>query len=122
MVAAALEAAEIVAAEGVNARVISVISIKPLDEETIVRAARETGAIVVAEDHNRHGGLGGAIAEALVRLAPAPMEQVAVQDVFAESGKTEELRARYHLTAHDVAQAVRAVIARRDDGTRRISP
>jgi len=113
MVAAALDAANALAAEGIQVRVISMVSIKPLDEAAVVQAAHETGAIVVAEDHNRHGGLGGAIAEALARLAPVPMEQVAVPDVFAESGKADELRQRYHLSAADIAQAVRKVLARR---------
>ena len=80
-----------------------------------MRAARETGAIVVAEDHNRYGGLGGAVAEVLACYALAPMEQVAVPDVFAESGKADELRVKYHLTAGNIAQAVRRVIARRDE-------
>jgi len=118
MVAAALKAAETLAEEGISLRVISMVSIKPLDEVAVVRAARETGAIVAAEDHNRHGGLGGALAETLVRLAPTPMEQVAVPDVFAESGPAAELCARYHLTASDIIEAVRRVIARRDQAGR----
>lgn len=119
MVAAALEAAEALAAAGIGVRVVSMVSLKPLDEATVVRAARETGAIVVAEDHNRHGGLGGAVAETLARLAPVPMEQVAVPDVFAESGLAEALRAKYHLTAEDIAHAVRRAIVRRDGMGRR---
>lgn len=115
MVAAALEAAEALDTEGVSVRVISMVSIKPLDEEAVMRAARETGAIVVAEDHSRYGGLGGAVAEVLACYALAPMEQVAVPDVFAESGKADELRVKYHLTAGNIAQAVRRVIARRDE-------
>lgn len=113
MVAMGLEAAEVLGLEGIDTRVISMVSIKPLDEAAIIHAAVETGAIVVAEDHSRHGGLGGAIAEALARLAPTPMEQVAVQDTFAESGRVDELRAKYHLTSADIAQAVRKAVARR---------
>ena len=115
MVAAALEAAEQLAAEGVAIRVVSMVSVKPLDEEAVVRAARETGAVVTAEDHNRYGGLGGAVAEVLGRKAPAPMEQVAIGDVFAESGKAGQLRAKYHLTAEDIAEAVRRAVARRNE-------
>jgi transketolase len=115
MVAAAVEGAEILAAEGIGVRVISMVSIKPLDEAAVVRAARETGAIVVAEDHNCHGGLGGAVAQALVRLAPVPMAHVAVTDTFAESGSTEALREKYHLTADDVVRAVRRVRAMGND-------
>jgi transketolase len=114
MVAAALEAAEQFSTEGIDIRVVSMVSVKPIDEDAIMRAARETGAIVAAEDHNRHGGLGGAVAEVLACQAPAPMEQVAVQDVFAESGKASQLHAKYRLTAADIAEAVRRVIARRD--------
>lgn len=115
MVAAALEGAEALAAEGVSVRVISMVSIKPLDEAAVIRASRETGAVVVAEDHNCHGGLGGAVAQALARLAPVRMAHVAVPDTFAESGPTEALRAKYHLTAADVAQAVRRVRSMAND-------
>jgi transketolase len=90
------------------------VSLKPLDEAAVVAAARETGAIVTAEDHNRCGGLGSAVAETLVRCAPVPMEMVAVADTFAESGPSGELYNKYHLTARDITQAVRRVIARRD--------
>ncbi|MGA2111627.1 MAG: transketolase C-terminal domain-containing protein [Anaerolineales bacterium] len=113
MVAMGLEAADRLASEGIHPRVISMVSIKPLDEAAIVQAAFETGAIVVAEDHSCYGGLGGAVAEALARLCPTPMEQVAVQDTFAESGPVDELRTKYHLTSQDIAQAVRKAIARR---------
>lgn len=114
MVAIAMESAERLAAEGIQVRVISMVSIKPMDENAVVAAALETGGIVVAEDHNRYGGLGGAVAETLVRCAPVPMEQVAVEDVFAESGSTKALYAKYHLTAEDLTRAVRKVIARND--------
>jgi transketolase len=113
MAALAMESAEILAAAGVDVRVISMVSIKPLDEEAVARAARQTGAIVVAEDHNRYGGLGGAVAEALARLAPAPMEQVAVDDVFAESGPAKSLYIKYHLSEEDIIAAVKTVMARR---------
>ena len=113
MVALSLQAAEILAAEGVEARVISMTSIKPLDEEAVASASCETGAIVVAEDHNRLGGLGAAIAESLVRKYPAPMEQVAIGDVFAESGPVPSLYTKYHLTKEDIIAAVKKVIVRR---------
>lgn len=114
MVSASLTAADALAKEGIQTRVVSMISIKPLDEEVIVSAAQETGAIVTAEDHNCYGGLGGAVAEVLVRLKPVPMEQVAVSDVFAESGSTQALYDKYHLTPSDIAQAVKAAMTRRD--------
>jgi transketolase len=113
MVAAALEAAESLAAEKVEARVISMTSLKPLDKEAVVKAARETGALVTAEDHNIHGGLGDAVAAVLAQEFPAPLETVAVQDTFAESGKTEQLRDIYHLTPTDIIAAAHTAIRRR---------
>lgn len=114
MVAAAMQSAETLAAEGIQARVISLVSLKPLTEAVVLAAARETGAIVTAEDHNRHGGLGSAVAEALVQAEPAPVEMVALADTFAESGAVDALRVRYHLTAADITAAARRAIARRD--------
>ncbi len=113
-VAASLDAAEQLAREGVQVRVISMVSIKPLDREAVLRAARETGALVVVEDHNRYGGVGSAVAELLAEHRLGPLEQVAVNDTFAESGETDELYAKYHLTSADIAAAVRRAIARRD--------
>ncbi len=100
---------------GIQARVVSLYSIKPIDIDAIVSAANDTGAIVVAEDHNRFGGLGSAVAEILALHAPAPMEQVAVQDTFAESGGVKALYAKYHLTVQDITAAAKKVIQRRDD-------
>jgi transketolase len=114
MVGLALDAADQLAADGLNVRVISMVSVKPLDQETVLRAARETGTLVVAEDHNCYGGLGSAVAEVLAAHALGPMAQVAVRDVFGESGETGELRAKYHLTSVDIADAVRRVIQHRD--------
>lgn len=114
MVALALDAADQLAADGLNVRVISMVSVKPLDHETILLAARETGALVVAEDHNLYGGVGSAVAEVLAAHALGPMAQIAVQDVFAESGETSELRAKYHLTSADIVAAVRRVVQQRD--------
>ncbi len=90
-VARALQAAVQLADEGISARVVNCSTIKPLDTETLVACARETGAIVTAEDHNVLGGLGGAVAECLARHYPCPMEFVGVQDRFGESGEPEEL-------------------------------
>ncbi|HMD89713.1 MAG TPA: transketolase C-terminal domain-containing protein [Anaerolineaceae bacterium] len=112
MCSMAVNAADALAQEGIHIRVVSMLSVKPLDEAAIVAAAQETGAIVTAEDHNRYGGLGGAIAETLARLAPAPMEQVAMDDTFAESGSVSALYAKYHLTSSDIIEAVKKVIYR----------
>jgi transketolase len=111
-VAAALQAAERLAPEGISVRVISMVSIKPLDTEAILRAAQETRAIVVAEDHNCYGGLGGAVAEVLARHGLGPLEQVALADTFAESGETDELYEKYQLTSEHIAAAIRRVLAR----------
>ncbi|MDD3157160.1 transketolase family protein [Anaeromusa sp.] len=113
MVMAALEAAKMLAAEGIQARVINMASVKPLDEAAVVSAAKETGAIVTCEEHSIIGGLGSAVAEVLAEQAPAPLERVGVKDTFGESGKPKELLAKYGLTAADVAEAARRVVARK---------
>jgi transketolase len=114
MVALALDAADLLAKDGLSARVISMVSVKPLDTDTALRAARETGAVVTAEDHNRYGGLGSAVAEVLAAHGLGPMAQIAVQDKFAESGETNDLRAKYGLTALAIVAAMRDVMAKRD--------
>lgn len=114
MVNQALQSAKELAEIGIEARVVSLYSIKPLDEDTVVQAARETGAIVVVEDHNRYGGLGGAVAEVLALNTPAVMEQVAIQDTFAESGSTKDLYIKYHLTIQDITKAAQKAINRRE--------
>lgn len=116
MTAEALRAAEILARQGISARVINMHSIKPLDEEALIRAAAETGAIVSAEDHSRIGGLGGAAAEVLVKACPVPMEQIAVDDCFAESGSQNELYEKYGLTAEKIAGAAKKVLLRKTRG------
>lgn len=113
MVTAALEAAKTLAMEGIQARVINMASVKPLDAAAVVSAAKETGAIVTCEEHSIIGGLGSAVAEVLAEQAPAPMERVGVKDTFGESGKPKELLAKYGLTAADVAEAARRVVARK---------
>ena len=102
MVSECLRAAESLARDGIQARVINIRTVKPLDEETVVAAARETGAIVTAEDHNCHGGLGGAVAEMLVARHPVPMEQVALRDTFARSGEGRLLMEKYCLTSQEI--------------------
>ena len=113
LVAAAVGAAERLAATGVRARVLDMVSTKPLDDGAIATAARETGAIVVAEEHLHAGGLGSAVAEAAALAAPVPMEFVDLGDRYAESGTPEELMERYGLTAEGVVRAVERVLARK---------
>ncbi|MEW6034420.1 MAG: transketolase family protein, partial [Chloroflexota bacterium] len=108
MVAKALEAAEKLKARGIDCRVLNMSTLKPLDEEAIVLAARETGAIVTAEEHLEHGGLGSRVAQVVAREAPVPMRSVALKNTYAKSGKAEELLERYGLTAAAIQEAVLA--------------
>jgi transketolase len=114
MVSAALEAADNLKREDIDCRVLNIATLKPIDEATIIRAAAETRAIVTAEEHLEHGGLGSIIAQVTARHYPVPMEFVAIKDTYAKSGKPAELLQRYGLTAKDIEQAVRGVIKRKD--------
>jgi transketolase len=114
MVFTALEAAAELAKLGVEAEVISAVSIKPLDAQAVIKSARRTGAVVALEDHNRHGGLGSAVAELLCQHYPCPMEQVALQDTYAESGSADQLRVKYRMAKADVVESVKRVLRRRD--------
>ena len=109
MVNEALMAAEQLAAEGIDARVIDMHTIKPLDEDIIVKAASETGAIVTAEEHSVIGGLGSAVAEVVVKKYPVKMAMVGQQDTFGESGKPDELKKKYGMTADDIVKAVKGL-------------
>jgi transketolase len=106
----ALEAAEILAAEGVSAHLLHVPTLKPLDEQAVVEAAARTGAVVTAEDHTIIGGLGGAVAEVLGERHPTPMRRVGLRDTFGESGPNEALLEKYGLTARHVAAAARELL------------
>ena len=110
MVHTALEAEELLKAEDINARVIDIHTIKPIDRDIIIKAAKETGAIVTAEEHNVVGGLGSAVAEVLAQNCPAPLKMVGVQDKFGKSGKPDKLLEMYGLTAKDIARNVRDVL------------
>jgi transketolase len=113
MVAAALEAAEQLTKQGVQARVLDMHTVKPVDDAAVLAAARETGKIVVAEEHLLHGGLGSAVAMSAARQHPVPMRFVGVNDTFAESGTPEGLLAKYGLTAADIVKAARELIEKR---------
>ena len=110
MVSAAVEAAESLAEEGISVRVLDMHTIKPLDEEAVIKAAKETGKIVTAEEHSVIGGLGSAVAETVVRNCPVPVETVGQRDVFGESGKPDELLKKYGMTAGDVVEAVKKLV------------
>jgi transketolase len=113
LVAQAMLAADALEAEGVQARVIDMHTVKPLDREAISRAAAETGAIVVAEEHLVDGGLGVRVAQVVAETNPCAMEFVGIHDRYAESGQPDELLDKYGLVARDVAAAVRKVLARK---------
>ena len=110
MVKAALDAAESLKGEGIDCRVLNMPTLKPIDEAAIVQAAAETGAIVTAEEHLEHGGLGSAVARVVTRHQPVPMEFVAIKDTYAQSGKPAELFERYGLTAKDIERGVKSAI------------
>jgi transketolase len=112
-VARALKAAELLAAERISARVVNMATIKPIDRALLSACARKTGAIVTAEDHNIHGGLGGAVAEALVESNPCPVEFVGMRDRFGASGEPEELACHFGISAPFIAEAARRVISRK---------
>jgi transketolase len=113
MVAEALQAVEILEREGIGARLINMHSIKPIDEDAIVHAACETGGIVTVEDHSRIGGLGGAVAEVLVQRSPVPMEQVAIDDRFGESGSSVDLFHQYGLSADQIVEKSKRILKRK---------
>jgi transketolase len=113
MVAKALEAADILARQDIDCQVINMHTLKPLDEAAVVKAASETGAIVVAEEHLAQGGLGSRVAQTVAKEKPVPMEFVNLGDRYASSGKVEELLQRYGLTARDIEESVKSVVKRK---------
>lgn len=110
MVHLALEAANTLAAEGIDAEVINIHTIKPLDKDMVVASAKKTGAVVTAEEHSVIGGLGGAVCETLSENAPVPVLRVGVEDRFGMSGKVPELLNEYGLTAENIADKARAAV------------
>ena len=113
MVHLALEAAEELAGEGIDARVINIHTIKPLDAEIILKAAEETGAIVTAEEHNIIGGLGSAVAEVVCEGCPVPVVRVGVEDKFGKSGKVPPLLEEYGLTSANIAAKARIAVSKK---------
>ncbi len=113
MVAKSLEAADVLARQGIDCRVINMHTLKPLDETAIVKAASETGAIVVAEEHLAQGGLGSRVAQTIAKEKPVPMGFVNLGDRYAVSGKAEELLQKYGLTARDIEESVKSVVKRK---------
>jgi len=113
MVDKGLEAADILAKQDIDCRVINIHTLKPLDEAAIVKAASETGAIVVAEEHLTQGGLGSRVAQIVTAQKPVPTEFVNLDDKYAMSGKADELLERYGLTARHIADSVKSAIKRK---------
>jgi transketolase len=113
MVWEALKATEILRQKGISAEVINLHTIKPLDKETIVNSAKKTNAVVTAEEHQRYGGMGSAVAELLAEEYPCPMAFVGVDDRFGESGNPQELMQKYGLTATDIEQKVEQILKRK---------
>ena len=109
----AIEAAKILAAKNISCEVINIHTIKPLDEEAILNSVRKTKCCVTTEEHQQYGGLGESIAGVLSRNFPAPIEMVAVQDSFGESGKPEELLTKYNIDTPNVVEAVMKVVGRK---------
>lgn len=109
MVSEAMDAANSLADEGIEAEVIDIHTIKPLDEKAIIESARKTGFVVTAEEHSIIGGLGGAVSELLSRELPTKMAMVGQQDTFGESGKPEKLKEKYGMTSHHIVEAVKKI-------------
>ena len=112
-VARAIEAAEILGQEGIDARVVNIHTWKPIDKDEIIACAKETGAIVTCENHNVINGLGSAGAEVIVQNLPVPMRMVGVKDEFGQVGKNAYLSEVYHLTAQDIVENAKAVLAQK---------
>jgi transketolase len=117
LVARSLEAAEVLRHEGINTRVVDMHTIKPLDVELVESCARETGAIVTAEEHTIVGGLGGAVAECLAGVCPVPLERVGLNDTFAECGPYLDLLDKYGMSVEAIASAVRRALKRKSEPT-----
>lgn len=115
-VSESLSAAQMLKKDGIDARVINMHTLKPIDEAAIVTAARETGAIVTAEEHQRFGGLGSAVAEVVVQQCPVPMEFVAVDDTFGQTGSPQQLLEVFHLKDKDIAAAAKQALSRKNSG------
>jgi transketolase len=113
MVAAALQAADQLAGKGIKARVLDMHTVKPCDDAAVLAAAKETGRMVMAEEHLLHGGLGSVVAMSAARQHPVPMRFVGLHDTFAESGKPEELLAKYGLTAADIVRESLELVGRK---------
>ena len=110
MVAETLEANKILEEKGINAEIINIHTIKPIDEESVINSVHKTGAVVTVENHNIMGGLRSAVAEVLSENCPAPLRSVGIRDSFGQVGKMSYLKETYNMTAQDIVQAVMSVL------------
>ncbi|MDF2891285.1 MAG: transketolase, alpha subunit [Clostridia bacterium] len=113
MVAESIKAADLLKAEGIEAEIINIHTIKPIDREAVVNSAKKTGAVVTCENHNVVGGLKSAVAEVLIEECPVPMKAIGVQDHFGEVAKIDYLKKKYHMTAEDIVAAAKEAISKK---------
>jgi transketolase len=113
MVWKTIQAGKILAEQGIDAEIINIHTIKPLDMDAIIHSVEKTGCAVTAEEHNFMGGLGESIAGVLARNIPAPLEMVAVHDTFGESGLPEELMQKYKIDTPDIVEAAKKAVVRK---------
>jgi len=113
MVSRALEAADNLARPGIEVRVLNMSTLKPLDEDAIVSAAEETGALLTVEEHIQHGGLGSRVAQVVARHHPVPMSFLAIKDMYSSSGKPEQLLEKHGLTVERIEEEIRSLMARK---------
>ena len=113
MTSQSIKAAQMLKKEKINIRVVNMSTIKPIDEKAIIRCAKETGAIVTAENHSIYGGLGSAVAEVIVENIPIPMVRIGIKDVLGEAGKNQELLEKYQMSADHIIDAVKKVISKK---------
>ena len=113
MTSVAVEASDKLAKEGIGVRVINMSTIKPLDSAAVIKAAKECGAIVTAENHNIYGGLGSAVSEILVENFPVPMQRIGIKDVLNEAGTNEELLEKFGMSHEHIVEAVKKVLSRK---------
>ena len=112
MVAEAIEAGKALAEQGIDARVINIHTIKPIDREIIIKAARETGKIVTVEEHSVIGGLGSAVGDVVLEEYPVPVVKIGIQDVFGHSGAAKDLLVEFGLTAENIVHTVKALLGK----------
>ncbi len=113
MTSEAMKASDMLAREDLSIRVVNMSTIKPLDNDTVIKCARDTGAIVVAENHNIYGGLGSAVAEVISENFPIPLQRIGIKDKLGEAGQNHELMEKYEMSAKYISEAIKKVIERK---------